>query len=71
MAACRIGDGLGAYELTDTKLTMVLDGEEFDLPSTPGSLPAGLLDERQTVVCTDATMTISQGGLESTLERVG
>lgn len=50
---------------------MVLNGEQFDLPSTPGSLPAGLLDERQTVVCTDATMTISQGGLESTLERVG
>jgi len=60
-----------AYELIDPQVSMIIDGEEFELPVTPGSLPSGLFSDDPTVVCTETVMMTSQDGYESVLARTG
>ncbi len=60
-----------SYELTEPRLSMILDGEEFELPVTPGALPAGAFDERTVAVCSDLTMVSSSDGVVVTFDRIG
>lgn len=59
------------YELVDRKLSMIIDGEEFDLPVAPGSLSAAAFDERTVAVCTDSTMVSFADGITLTFGRAG
>lgn len=60
-----------AYELTDPQISMIIDGEEFELPVSPGSLPEDLFGDQSMVSCTDTVMTTSVAGYVSTLIRTG
>jgi len=62
---------VASYELVETKISVIIDGEEFELPVTPGSLPAGAFDERTVTVCTESTMVSSGDGFVVTFDRIG
>lgn len=60
-----------SYELTEASVSIVVDGEELELPAEPGGLPSGLFSVEPVVSCTESTMTVSDGEFESTLGLVG